>query len=483
MKQHQSNADKRGFSKDVSKLASASSVAAIISVAITPIITRLFTADAFGAAAIFVSTAAIIGIIACLRFELAILLPKEDDEAASILKLCLMVTLGITLLTAVGLVGYNLIANETPIPSAYWLLPIAVLLQGLNAALIRWNARARRFGRNSIARVSETATAHGLQAGAGFAGQTSPGPLIAGHIVGRFCSLLVLLKTNLRNILSQWESHKFPLRGLIQRYKKFPLVDSISALTNTTSTHLPPLLLGLFFSPAAAGFYALGYRLIQLPMLTFGNAIAQVFFQRFAESTNPHQRTRLTLEVFERLVIIGLLPMITLGLLGEEAFRLVFGSEWAEAGVYAEILSLWGFFWLICSPLSNVFTALERQEVAFKINLLIFGSRILSLLTGAYFHDTRLALFLFSTTGAVVYIYFLLRIFSLTNIPASHLLKITAANSLLVITIMLLVVVCQFMGIGDIPVLCIATLAVAVYFTAHYKKLARLAEPNAQFES
>jgi lipopolysaccharide exporter len=471
---HSPSHGERNFSKDVSKLASASMLAAVISIGVTPIITRLFTAEAFGSAAIFVSTATIIGIVACLRFELAILLPKEPVEAAFILKLCLLTTLVVTVVTAVGLGCYVLIPKESSLPVVYWLLPVAVLLQGANAAFIRWNARFRNFGRNSIARVSETTTTGAAQAGAGLANLTTAGSLVVGHLAGRLVSLLVLIKRDFRSILDQWKAGGPPTRTLIQRYRKFPLIDSISALTNTTSTHLPPLLLGIFFSPAAAGFYALGYRLIQLPMLMFGNAIAQVYFQRFAESSETKQRRQLTVEVFDRLVIIGLLPMATLALLGEEAFRLVFGAEWSEAGVYAEILSLWGFFWLISSPLSNVFSVLERQGLALRINFLIFGSRILSLAIGALMNDIRLAIVLFSISGAAVYLYFLLCIFFLTHVPAKHLLKTGLSKSIVVLPVMLLLVICQLADLPDIPLLVIATALVVIYFAAHYKKLIQL---------
>ena len=55
-----------------------------------PIITRLFAPDVFGLAAVFSSITAIIGVVACLRYEIAIMLPENHAEAVNILGVSLL---------------------------------------------------------------------------------------------------------------------------------------------------------------------------------------------------------------------------------------------------------------------------------------------------------------------------------------------------------------------------------------------------------
>lgn len=472
------------LTKDVAKLASATTVAAAITILATPIITRIFSADDFGTAAIFISVSTIIGIVACLRYELAILLPRENSQAAAILVLCFVLSITIGVVTAGGLIAYHFASGAKPLPWLYWLLPLAVILNGFNAALIRWNSRKRCYGTNSIARVAEVSATSTLQVGAGLALLTSSGALVFGYLGGRTISLAVLFRQSLSELSSIRKASTGKLLEQFARYKNFPLVDSFSAFTNTASTHLPPLLLGLLFSPAAAGFYALGYRLIQLPMTTMGNAVAQVYFQRFTEFAEQDRRTRLTLEVIERLVILSLLPMTLLGLLGQEAFRILFGSQWAEAGIYAEILSIWGFFWLISSPLSVVFTALEQLGQGLKINLIIFASRLISLLIGALVGDARLAILLFSFSGAVVFSYLLLRVLHLTKISIYTPIGIIARQGLFVVPAALLLLGCKSVDFPDIYLLIIASLLAALYFTINHKKLTKFSvaspRPNSE---
>lgn len=45
--------------------------------------------EAFGFLALFTSITSIIGVIACMRYELAIMLPKTDEETANLPALCL----------------------------------------------------------------------------------------------------------------------------------------------------------------------------------------------------------------------------------------------------------------------------------------------------------------------------------------------------------------------------------------------------------
>ncbi|MDI6867844.1 hypothetical protein [Methanoculleus sp.] len=62
----------------------------LITILAAPVIARLYGPEAFGFLAIFTSITSIIGVVACMRYELAIMLPKTDEEAANLLGLCLL---------------------------------------------------------------------------------------------------------------------------------------------------------------------------------------------------------------------------------------------------------------------------------------------------------------------------------------------------------------------------------------------------------
>ena len=107
--------------------------------------------------------------------------------------------------------------------------------------------------------------------------------------------------------------------------------------------------------------------------------------------------------VVRRLVALGLMPIIVLILNGQTLFRLIFGSQWAEAGVYAEILGAWLFFLFISSPMSTLFFVMEKQEQAFVLHLLILCSRLAALIIGGRTQNIYLTLGLWSGSGVFIY--------------------------------------------------------------------------------
>ena len=78
---------KSEFTRNVLTLMTGTTIAQAIPIAISPILTRLYTPKDFGVLALFVAITSIFGSIANGRYELAIMLPKKDEDAVNILAL------------------------------------------------------------------------------------------------------------------------------------------------------------------------------------------------------------------------------------------------------------------------------------------------------------------------------------------------------------------------------------------------------------
>jgi O-antigen/teichoic acid export membrane protein len=406
---HSGPSESSPFVKDVIKLVTGTTIAQIITILASPIITRLYGPEAFGTLALFVSITGIIGVIACMRYELTIMLPTNDDDAINLLGLSLLMVVIITLLTGIGLffVGDALLALLRAPGLVYylWLIPPFILSGGIFLALNYWNSRTRHFGRLSVARVTSAAVTTGTQLGAGFSGYATGGSLIGASLVGSAVSTAVLSGKIWRD---DWDIFK---RGIswhrmmtgLKRYKKFPLIDSGSALLNTISWQLPVLLLSMFFSPVIVGFYALGMLVLQAPMNLIGGSIAQVFFQRAANAKHNGNLSMLVENIFWILLKISMFPLLLLVIVGKDIFLVVFGQAWGEAGLYAQILGIWAIFWFISSPLSTILSVHERLGLGFNLTILNLSTRLLSLLIGGLIGSVLVALSLFSASGALIY--------------------------------------------------------------------------------
>ncbi len=397
------------FTENVLKLVTGSVVARGLGVLAAPIVTRLFAPEEFGVAALFASIIGIISVAACLRYDLSIMLPKTDEEAANLLGLSLFFVLIITSISTlfVFFAGDLIVRllNSSELKKYLWLVPVSVFVSGTFMALNYWNSRTKHFGRLSIARVISSVVVQTTKLGAGFAGFVSGGVLIGTGILGQIVSTLVLggqIWRDDRHLFKANIRYKTMIAGL-KRYKKFPTIDIWGALLNTTSWQLPALLLSAFFSPIIVGYYALGTAVIRMPMNIIGGAIAQVFYQRACDAKNKGESSQIVENVYKRLVAIGLFPMLLLCLVGQDLFSVVFGHNWAEAGLYTQILAPWMFFTFISSPLSTLFSVFERQGSALIVHSTIFITRLASLYIGGVLGNVYIALGLFSVTGVFVY--------------------------------------------------------------------------------
>jgi lipopolysaccharide exporter len=402
------------FAGDVLKLVSGTTLAQAIGVLITPILARMYAPEAFGTLALFTSITGILGVVACLRYELAIMLPETDEEAANLLAVSLVAVVAITALTIpVITLGRPLLVRLLKAPELgpyLWLVPIAVFFGGVFQALNYWNSRTKQFGRLSVVRVVQSASTHAVKLVSGLAGYVGGTPLIGATVLGSALSTGVLARRVWRddNKLFRGAMHWRRMGDGAARYKRFPLIDAWGALLNTISWQLPALMLSFYFSRTVVGYYSLGLRVLQLPMSLIGGAIGQVFFQRAAEA-HVQDRVQQTVEsTLQQLLMIGLFPLLTLAICGRSVFSLVFGPSWTEAGLYCQILAPWILFWFVSSPLSIVFSVLERQDFLFRMNVVILATRFLSLLIGGVLDNVHIGLVVFSATGTIVYGYLIL---------------------------------------------------------------------------
>ncbi len=89
------------FSKNVLTLMTGSTLSQAIPIAISPILTRLYTPEDFGLYAIFIAIITIFGTIVSGRYELAIMLPENDEHAINIFGLGILITIFMTVMTLI----------------------------------------------------------------------------------------------------------------------------------------------------------------------------------------------------------------------------------------------------------------------------------------------------------------------------------------------------------------------------------------------
>lgn len=400
---------KKCFGKDVGKLVSGTVIAQVVAICLTPIITRIFSPEIYGVASVFFSIVTIITVFSCLRYELAILLPEDDKDAGALFLTCLLILICVSLVCIPVLFLFgDLIAEllgNAAVKNYLFLIPIAVFIDGLYIALRYWNTRRKRFGTQATTQALQSVSSNGLKLGFGAVGLVNPGSLIGGQIIGHGLGMLIILVQVIRCDFAlirssiSWEN----IRVQMVKYKKFPMYNIWGAFLNTISWQIPVFMLTAFFSSTVTGLYALGMTMVQLPMGLIGSSISQVFLQRASIAKHNNTLSDLARDTCSVLVILSVLPFALLSILGGDIFGIFFGPEWAEAGVYVQILGLWAMVWFVTSPLTPIAIIAEKQEINLIYNIIILITRFASLLIGGIYGSVYLALFLFMVSGVIVY--------------------------------------------------------------------------------
>ncbi|WP_167815496.1 lipopolysaccharide biosynthesis protein [Methanocorpusculum sp. GPch4] len=402
------NTDKKSFGKDVGKLVSGTVVAQIVAICLTPIITRIFSPEIYGVASVFISIVSIIVVIACMRYELAILLPKDDKDAGAVFLLCLIILVCVSLFTIpimflCGDLITSLLGNAA-VKDYLFLVPVAVFIDGLYVTLRYWNTRRKRFGTQAATQALQSISRGGLQLGLGVGGYVLPGSLIIGQIVGNTIGMTILLgqilRCDLKLIVNSFSWNNILLQ--LKRYKKFPLIDTWGSWLNTISSVLPIFILSVYFSSTITGLYTLGYQILSIPLGFIGASIGQVFFQRASIAKHSGSLPELVENMVSALTSISIVPFAIIAVTGGVLFSVIFGSEWYEAGIYAQILTVWICLVFITSPISPLTAVLEIQGFGLKMNIFSVICRFFSLVIGGIMNNVYIALLLFMMTGVIL---------------------------------------------------------------------------------
>lgn len=401
---------KGGFLKSVLILVGGNAAAQVISFISAPVLSRLYAPADYGVSTMFFSIITTVSVFAMGKYEMGLVLPKEDTEAVDLFNLCaiLLVSSAAIASVALFLTKDSLAALlHLDLPSwAYAIIPLSLLLIGFNTLLGNFATRFKEFKAIASRKVSQSVFGFLVNLSGGLLGWGGVG-LIIGNTVGQsagFVSLWRLTRARTKDL--HHRSRRSELAKVAREYKKFPLFNVASSFFNVFSWQLPAFMLGAFFDSGVVGYYGMGFRLVQLPISLLSSALAQVFFERAARAKRDGSMEELaavTKRIYPLLFFYAALPVAFLGGLGREAVTFFLGASWATSARYLQILLPWIFVWALSSPLSSLLVVLNRQGTGLILNIVIFATRFLSLYIGGRSQRVELALGLFSATGVVTY--------------------------------------------------------------------------------
>jgi len=408
------------FLRNIATVMSGTVAAQAIGYAIVPVISRLYSPSDFGFFGSFNAIVTFIGAGVTLQYSQALMMPKDERDGINVLAVSCLSVLSIAALCACVSIPFpDAISKLLGVPGIrgfVWLLPVAVLINGLNQCLQAWCVRRKAFKRTAVSQVSRTLGSSGSQVLFGFMQLGGKG-LVGAGIIGDAVANISLTRLVLGNdwrILCPFLSWS-KMRELAKEYSDFALYLTPQNMLNAASQGLPVILLAHFFGAAAAGYYALGVRLIRVPMNLILQALRQVLFQKASETYN---KGRPLYPLFVRttggLLAVSAVPAAIGFIWAPFLFSLILGKEWYVAGEYSRWLILWLLPAFCNVPSVLLSRILRQQRRILVIEIVTLISRASAMVLGGLYLSALSTVILFSVVGAGINLYLIGWIWMLT---------------------------------------------------------------------
>lgn len=407
--------------------------AQLITFLVMPVVTRLFSPSALGVQAVFISAAGTLTVLATLRLDLAIVLPKEDRVAARIWwlgfyqGLAAALLIGATALFAGGWI-HDLFTPDVSSASWVWLLApmlVASVVTQMGTGL------ATRQGRFELVVVSNMATALVFAAAAVSIGYLSPGDegVVVSRLLGQTAGCVSLISVVL--VLSRpgasWRMSPSRVREVWRDQRQFLVFNTPYSVVGGLARDFPLYVFAAGGGAALAAAYALARTVMLAPTTLISGALSSVFYREAAEHLGTPRLKELALALSRWGLLLPIPAFAFVAVWGDELFVLVFGAEWRTAGDFARILAVPLWLALQTGWPERLFEAARRQGVSFAIQM-GFDALHAVVVVGVYFGSGSAlwAVGAYAVTYSAYHVSYLVAVFGIAGFGHAELARVGA---------------------------------------------------------
>lgn len=395
-----------------------------------PVLSRLYSPEQFGVLGSVAALGALSALFLTLRYELAIVLPREDDEAEVIaaataaMALLAVVPLTIALWAFAAILRAGGSDVERIMEVAGWIPPYAILI-GWTQVGIGLANRHRMYQSIASASVGQQLGIAGLAALLGVLARGGPG-LIVARVAGQALAVALFVAVHVRWVRRLPALLRDPRRpALLREHYRFPVFNVPYSLLGTFSREALVLLFTGFGNLAAAGHYALARLMLMAPASLLSASLSQLFYREAASSAGSEAFADFTFALQRVSTALGALPFGYLAIFGPEIISIALGDRWLEAGRYAALLSPIALLAVLTGWPERIFEVRRRQSLALWIQLVFDGAAIGSIVwLLSRGEDPYLALQVFAAIQAGYHLCYLTAVYRLVGIRPARLVSL-----------------------------------------------------------
>jgi O-antigen/teichoic acid export membrane protein len=407
--------DQNDFLKNVIKLVSGALFAQAITISFAPILSRTFSPESFGIFASYLSIVSIISIFVTMRYENAILQPKNDERAESLILLSILAAVFFSFIFFLVILFFHekVISSFVTLKltkESLYLAPLGVFITAISSISTQLFIRKREYANINRLRIYQAGGASFFALFFGFFYSLEIG-LIVGHTLGLIAGVFLSVYPFLPKLKSRLQ-----LLLVLKKYRNYAFLDMPSSMLNVFANALPVMSISFLMGPYYGGLYFMVERILKAPIGMISSSIGSVFREQAVNKKRQHGEYRLIfISTLKKLLLFGFPVFLFIFLTAPFLFKLFLGDKWSEAGEFAKILTPMFFMGFISSPLSFSFYVSNKLKYDFFGQLFFTLGILASIVFGYYLESIVVSLIGISLVGTTVYSLYLIISYNLSK--------------------------------------------------------------------
>lgn len=397
------------FSKNLLTMITGTALAQLIPLIFIPILARIYPVHEHGTFTLYFTILTTLSVLATLRYELAIVLPYDDNEAKKIFRLSLVISLAISVLSFIIIIFFNKIIlaylnKENDIKFWIYFIPLSIFLNGLIQSQNYWLNREKKYVELTKSKIILSSVAVFIPLILSFFVKYS-GILIISYIASQVLCLIYVYFID-KSLFRLSEIFDFQqLKQIAVKYKKFPLLNTPSTVVDQIASVIPLFFINKYFGLSMAAYYGMALKVVSVPSSFLSYSISQTLFKEIVNKLNNNESYfYLIKKAFINLTLLGLIPTLVFLFFGEFLFVTMLGSTWKVAGDMTTIICISAFVKFIISPLSITLVASNKLHLIAIWQIIYLVANFLIIFLVNYQEDVFKYLFFLMMCDVFVYI-------------------------------------------------------------------------------
>jgi O-antigen/teichoic acid export membrane protein len=344
----------------------------LIIIGTLPLYSRVFDPGIYGEYVVFVGAFTVVSVLAGMRYDSAIVLPRRDSIALSLSLLVVLIALAVAGLVAFATLTSSKLGLAEHGPAFLakdfgYGLAVATVLGALQRCLTSWCVRHGRFLTIGWAQFVFCLTTVIAQLSL-IAVMAPLAALIWGYAAALTFQILSLGAGRRTAIAVAWPPTG-AVRGMrvaARKYRRFPTYMVGYALASSARDRLLQIVIGIGAGTAAVGRFGLAYRVAFAPNSLIYSAVSPVFYGIASRGT------RVTVGQFaaglvEALFVVLVVPYVAFAVEASALTDAVLAEKWRGTGPYLTALAGPALLLAATCWLDRAFDSFRRQHVAFLL--------------------------------------------------------------------------------------------------------------------